>query len=97
MPRNNHALRQFVSTFNKHGISTEHNRSPHQLWISGILWHYSSSYAGIRGVVNNTMPADLSMYGDDSSAPVPDPENDLAGVDVAAFNVDFPAHFFHRS
>ena len=44
--------------------------------------------------MNNTMPADLSMYGDDSTALVPDPENDLAGVDVAAINVDFPAHFF---
>ena len=92
MPRINYALEQFVSTFNNHGISTEHNRSPHQLWISGILQHHSSSYAGVRGVVNNTMPEDLTMYGDDPTAPVP--ENDLTGVDVATINVDFPAHIF---
>jgi len=28
-------------------LSTEHNMSPHQLWISGILRHHSSNYAGV--------------------------------------------------
>ena len=91
-PRINNALEQFGSTYNNHGLSTEHNMSPHQLWISGILRHHSSDYAGIRGIMNNTMPEELVMYGDDPAAPGPDPENDSTGVNVDPINVNYPAH-----
>ena len=46
----NNALAQFTETFNNHGLSTEHGRSPHQLWMSGILRHHSSNFSGVRGV-----------------------------------------------
>ena len=92
LPRINLALSQFVSTFNNHGVSTEHNMTPHQLWISGILNHHSSNYAGVRGVVNNTLPDDLRLYGDDPTAPAPDPDNDSVGVDVGSINTNFPSH-----
>lgn len=66
--------------------------TPRQLWISGILNHYSSNYAGVRGVVNNTLPDDLRMSGDDPTAPAPDPDNDSVGVDVGSINTNFPSH-----
>lgn len=36
LPRINRSLDQFRSAWNNHGISTERNMSPVQLWISGI-------------------------------------------------------------
>ena len=66
--------------------------TPRQLWISGILNHHSSNYAGVRGVVNNTLPDDLRMSGDDPTAPAPDPDNDSVGVDVGSINTNFLSH-----
>ena len=36
LPRINRSLDQFSAAWNNHGISTERNMSPVQLWISGI-------------------------------------------------------------
>ena len=73
-PRINNALAQFIETYNNHGLSTEHGRSPHQLWISGILQHHSSNYSGVRGIIDDSLPDDLAMYGDDPDAPLPQGE-----------------------
>ena len=70
-PRINNALAQFIETFNNHGLSTEHSLPPNQLWISGILQHHSSNYSGVRGIVDDSLPDDLAMYGDDPDAPQP--------------------------
>ena len=90
-PRINHALAQFVETFNNHGLSTEHGFTPHQLWISGILQHHSSNYSGVRGVIDDTLPDDLIMYGDDPDAPLPQGD-DSSGVEVAPILLDIPEH-----
>ena len=37
IPRINHALKQFVESWNNHPISTEHNQTPNQLFIQGAL------------------------------------------------------------
>ena len=36
LPRTNRALQIFKDGWNAHPISTEHNRSPNQLWILGM-------------------------------------------------------------
>ena len=92
-PRINNALSQFIETFNNHGLSTEHGLSPHQLWISGILQHHSSNYSGVRGIIDDTMPEDLVMYGDDPEAPLPQGD-DLSGVEVAQISLNIPEHVF---
>ena len=93
MPRVNSALVHFVDMFNNHGLSTEHGLSLHQLWISGILQHHSSNYSGVRGVINDSMPADLVMYGDDPNAPLPQgDDNELSGVEVAPISLHVPDH-----
>ena len=93
MPRINSALVHFVDMFNNHGLSTEHALSLHQLWISGILQHHSSNYSGVKGVINDSMPADLVMYGDDPNAPLPQgDDNDLSGVEVAPILLHVPDH-----
>lgn len=37
LPRINQALRHFKEGWNSHSIRTAHNRSPHQLFVSGVL------------------------------------------------------------
>lgn len=90
-PRINSALAQFIETFNNHGLSTEHSHSPHQLWVSGILQHHSSNYSGVRGIMDDSLPDDLVMYGDDPDAPLPQGE-ELSGVDVAPISLNVPEH-----
>ena len=90
-PRINSALAQFIETFNNHGLSTEHSHSPHQLWVSGILQHHSSNYSGVRGIMDDSLPDDLAMYGDDPDAPLPQGE-ELSGVDVAPISLNVPEH-----
>ena len=91
MPRINTALTQFVDTFNNHGLSSEHGLTPHQLWISGILQHHSSNYSGVRGIIDNSLPEDLNMYGDDPNAPTPQGD-DLSGVEVPQNSLHVPLH-----
>ena len=91
MPRINTALTQFVDTFNNHGLSSEHGLTPHQLWISGILQHHSSNYSGVRGIIDNSSPEDLNMYGDDPNAPTPQGD-DLSGVEVPQNSLHVPLH-----
>ena len=90
-PRINNALVQFIETFNNHGLSTEHSHSPHQLWVSGILQHHSSNYSGIRGILDDSLPDDLAMYGDDPEAPLPQGD-ELSGVDVVPISLNVPEH-----
>ena len=35
IPRINNSLREFMTTWNHHPLSTERNRSPLQLWLTG--------------------------------------------------------------
>ena len=91
MPRINTALTQFVDTFNNHGLSSEHGLTPHQLWISGILQHHSSNYSGVRGIIDNSLPEDLNMYGDDPNAPTLQGD-DLSGVEVPQNSLHVPVH-----
>ena len=37
LPRINHALKEFVSSWNNHRISTEHNKTPNQLFVEGFM------------------------------------------------------------
>ena len=90
-PRINNAPAQFIETFNNHGLSTEHSHSPHQLWVSGILQHHSSNYSGIRGILDDSLPNDLAMYGDDPDAPLPQGD-ELSGVDVVPISLNVPEH-----
>ena len=86
LPRIQRLLDRFIMRFNHHSISTEHNRTPRQLWASGRLLSYRSPNAGIRDVFDQEMPSDLDTYGNDPDAPLPDPDNDVSGVHVAPVN-----------
>ena len=82
LPRIQRFLDRFVQRFNFHSVSTEHNRTPRQLWASGCLRNYNSPNAGIQDVFDSENPNDLDLYGDDPDAPAPDPDNEVTGVEI---------------
>lgn len=49
LPRLNRALDAFTSSYNHHPMRTAGNRSPYQLWISGIT-HRSGDEAAVQGL-----------------------------------------------
>ena len=86
LPRVQRLLDRFVQRFNFHSISTEQNRTPRQLWASGCLRNFNSPNAGIRDVIDNSIPADMDMYGNDPDAPLPDLQ-DGGGVEIPPVNL----------
>ena len=50
LPRVQRLLDTFVQCFNMHLVSTEHNRTPWQLWASGCLRNLKLPNAGIPDV-----------------------------------------------
>ena len=37
LPRINHSLKEFCEAYNRHGIRSEHNWSPHKIWTNGMI------------------------------------------------------------
>ena len=88
LPRVQRLLDRFVQRFNMHSVSTEHNRTPRQLWASGCLRNFHSPNAGIRDVFDPDIPPNLDTYGDDPEAPLPGPDSDEGGVLLPAVILD---------
>eukprot|EP00794_Sanderia_malayensis_P014537 gene14537-16040_t len=70
LPRINNALKELVSLWNWHPLSSANNRSPEQLWSSG-----NHEY----NVERDREGRDYSLYGVDEEAPTPaiDSDNDV--------------------
>jgi hypothetical protein len=67
LPRINRALEEFVTVYNNHPMSsTEGNRSPNQLWHSGMRSLLHSDHTAMSQ--NNT---DWTEYGVDDDGPIP--------------------------
>ena len=75
-------LDRFVQRFNFHSVSTEHNRTPRQLWASGCLRNFNSLDVGIRDVLDAENPNDLDFDGDDPDVPLSDPDNEVPRVEI---------------
>ena len=78
--RINFALHEFASMFNNHGLSTEHNWSPNQIWLNGIL--------GENNPLNSSESFHESVdqfYGEDPDGPHPQADDD--GVVVAPVEI----------
>lgn len=88
LPRVQRLLDRFVQCFNMHSVSTERNRTPRQLWASGCLSNFNSPNAGICDMFDPYTPENVEMYGHDPDAPLPDPEDDQSGVEVATINLE---------
>ena len=54
LPRINHSLEVFRQSYSHHRLRTANNRSPYQLWISGMATS-SGDDAAVQGVMEDTM------------------------------------------
>lgn len=73
--RINTTLAEFSQQYNHHRIRTEHNMSPHQLFITGILT--SSDESVIAGLDAESMLLGSNPhFGVDESGPTPDPTDE---------------------
>ena len=71
-PRINRALDLFANAWNVHTISSEHNSTPTQLWVTGMLQQMHSC----RVAVNELLGVS-SEFGIDYDGPIPVANNDL--------------------
>ena len=84
LPRINRSLSELVSSSNNHPLSTEQNRSPLQLWHSGLLATSNSGYASVQSILAEDV--DVDNYGLDDVGPLPDANADDV-VDVPEIQI----------
>ena len=89
-PRINRSIEQFIDGWNNHGIRTEHNHSPRQLFSSGVL---RLQHSGL--VALDFMDPVDPFYGVDDESPAP---NDDAsdGVNVPEIYLNLPQQVLTR-
>ena len=75
IPLINEALEQLTLTWNFHSLSTEHNLSPRQLWIQGMLNSANSGHTATQSVLNDNR-INWDEYGIDEDGPVPQDQTD---------------------
>lgn len=85
-PRINHQLSLFVGAWNNHPLRTEHNWTPWQIWVNGMISEDNMSSTSVREVFDG--PDHVGeLYGIDPQGPVPN-EFDLGTtVEVPDTNV----------
>lgn len=71
-PRINRALEFFTSAWNSHPVGSEHNTTPTQMWLAGMLQQRHSN----RVAVNELLGEPPSDFGIDYDGPVPTEIND---------------------
>ena len=82
VPLINEALEQLTSAWNSHALSTEHNLSPMQLWVQGMLNPANSGYTAVQSIFNDDQ-INWNEYGIDEDGPVPEEQANYA-VEVPA-------------
>ncbi len=75
LPRINRAQDEFRSAWNHHRIRTAHSRSPHQLFIAGLLLLQNSQLTALDFFEDVD-----SSYGVDDEGPVPDEEDGTVSI-----------------
>ena len=69
LPRINSVLSEFMETFNHHGLRTESNWSPYQLWFNGMLNPDNSMASSLLD--DEVDPELHEFYGLNREAPIP--------------------------
>ena len=77
LPLINEALEQLTLAWNSHALSTEHNLSPRQLWVQGMLNSANSGYTAAQSVFNGDQ-INWNEYGIDEDGPVPEEQTNYA-------------------
>ena len=72
LPWINHQLSTFQTAWNLHPIRTEHNWSPRQIWLNGVLDPQRANQTGIRDIVDGLPAGSLDTFGLDYYGPLTD-------------------------
>lgn len=70
LPLINTALRELVSAWNDHPVTTESNYTPRQMWLQGMLQSRNSDHVAVRDVIDNGS-VELDDFGIEEEGPVP--------------------------
>jgi len=73
LPRINRTLGEMAGSWNNHPMSTERNRSPRQLWHSGMTAAANSDYLAVQSVFANDQ--EMNEFGT-GGGPIPDCDTD---------------------
>lgn len=92
-PRINESLKTFQFQYNNHPLSTEHNKTPNQLFILGVLANANGNLISIKELVSNAgdpslheQEVDYENYGIDNIQDEwnsDDDDNDIGFTDVS--------------
>ena len=66
----NKCLNQFTAAYNSHPLSTEHNRTPIQIWTEGVIAIENQHQTGVQKALD-------SSFGIDPQAPAPGANADV--------------------
>ena len=66
--RINHALQEFMGAFNNHRLSTEHNWTPNQIWVNGMMDEGNPLRIHDRNSLDSN-PSDIEYFGEDPQGP----------------------------
>ena len=64
-------MQELTQEWNYHGLTTDGNYTPRQLWITGILSNRTSNYAAVEDALEGNQP-DMSHYGIDKEGDKPE-------------------------
>eukprot|EP00111_Clytia_hemisphaerica_P023888 TCONS_00070358-protein len=79
LPRIQNSLNQFQEGWNHHKLSTEHNKTPYQLWLLGMMDEDKQSQRGVRRFYNDTND---DLFGVDMSSNLSFMPDDLSTVEL---------------
>ena len=91
IPRINRALQHFISQWNNHPVSSEHQLSPLQIFASGISENMYSGYSGVESILH---PNEIPLYGFDPDGPIPLDDDDYQ-VSIPAVDVRLTPQQLH--
>ena len=95
LPRINVAIDSFVNAWNRHPMRTEHNWSPEQMWVNGMVDSTNRHLLAVADVRNESEQSeDLTWFGHDPQAPLP-PDDGLSTVEVNDLEINLPEELIH--
>ena len=68
-------MQELTQEWNYHGLTTEGNYTPRQLWITGILSNRTSNCTAVEDILEGNQP-DMSDYGIDEEGDIPELQTD---------------------
>ena len=90
----NRSLSQFREAYNNHPVRTCRNRSPYQMWSSGILSRSNRNQTGVRSALHEDPETIDYLYGHDPDAPLSDTSDERPIVNIPRWSISRQHRWF---